>query len=84
MSQFITIDEAELVNVQGGAGRLQPIIEGGRKLLQAGAVAWNTLFPNHPPIKPPPNPPPITRPVPQRPTISGGTGTGGRPPGGAE
>jgi hypothetical protein len=82
MSQFITIEVSDLAGVQGGQGRLQPIIEGGRKLLQAGAVAWNTLFPNHTPIKPPPSPPRIERVQPTRPApISGGTG--GRP-GGAE
>jgi hypothetical protein len=60
MSHFEAIHATELLSVNGGKS-LTPIIEGGRKLLQAGAVAFNTLFPGHPPIKPPPAPARIER-----------------------
>lgn len=54
---FVSIESTQLRDVMGGRG----LVEGGRKLLQAGAVAWNTLFPTHAPIKPPPTPPKIER-----------------------
>jgi len=78
MSNFKTIARAELTDVNGGKS-LGPIIEGGRKLLQAGAVAWNTFFPGHAPIKPPPSPTRIerVRPNPQGQRQGGGGGGGG-------
>ena len=70
---FEAITATELTSVNGGKS-LTPIIEGGRKLLQAGAVAFNTLFPGHPPIKPPPSPPRIER---VRPNPTGQRQSGG-------
>jgi hypothetical protein len=77
MSHFEAIQASELSSVNGGKS-LTPIIEGGRKLLQAGAVAFNTLFPGHPPIKPPPAPARIerVRPNPQGQRQGGGGGGG--------
>jgi|MudIll2142460700_1097286.scaffolds.fasta_scaffold96012_3 hypothetical protein len=68
---FASIELSDLDHVNGGRG-LSGIVEGGRKLLQAGAVAWNTLFPTHAPIKPPPTPPRIERVRPNPQTQSGG------------
>lgn len=74
MSKLPTIQSIDLDKVMGG----RSLIEGGRKLLQAGAVVWNTLNPTAAPIKPPPSPPRIERvrpnPVGQR---QGGGGGGG-------
>jgi hypothetical protein len=69
-SELPSIDRSDLNTVHGGAS-LKPIVEGGRKLLQVGAVAWNTLFPTHAPIKPPPTPPRIERVRPNPQTIGG-------------
>jgi hypothetical protein len=66
------IDPSALQHVYGGRG----LVEGGRKLLQAGAVAWNTLFPTHAPIKPPPSPARIERVQPNRQTTSGSSTAG--------
>jgi len=74
-NDLVTIDRSNLGTVLGGNG-LKPIIEGGRKLLQAGAVAWNTLFPTHPPIKPPPTPTRVERLRPS-PQTQGGSPKGG-------
>jgi hypothetical protein len=72
-NHFVSIDSLALANVNGGKN-LSGIIEGGRKLLQAGAVAWNTLMPGHAPIKPPPSPQRIerVRPNPQGQVSKGG------------
>ena len=70
MSKLPSIESLELAKVIGGKG----LIEGGRKLLQAGAVVWNTLNPTAAPIKPPPSPARIerVRPNPQGQRQSGG------------
>jgi hypothetical protein len=72
MTKFESIEPSELCNVNGGRG----LVEGTRKLLQAGAVAWNTLMPTHAPIKPPPSPAKIERvaPNPQGRSQGGGGG----------
>jgi hypothetical protein len=74
MTKPPTIQITELEKVMGGRG----LIEGGRKLLQAGAVVWNTLNPTAAPIKPPPSPPRIerVRPNPQGQRQPGGGGGG--------
>ena len=69
------IDLSELDKVHGGRN-LSGVVEGGRKLLQAGAVAWNTLFPTHAPIKPPPSPARIERVQPNRQTTAGSRSAG--------
>ena len=76
MSKLTSIQTIELENVMGGRG----LIEGGRKLLQAGAVVWNTLNPTAAPIKPPPSLPRIerVRPNPQGQRQGGGGGGGGQ------
>lgn len=78
---FASLTDCELEAVSGGegGGRFSGIVEGGRKILQAGAVAFNTLFPGHQPIKPPPTPAKIERVAP-RPAGQ----VGGSRPGGAE
>lgn len=71
---FVSIDPSELHKIQGGRG----LVEGGRKLLQAGAVAWNTLFPTNAPIKPPPTPQRIERVAPNPQGQSRGGSRGGQ------
>ena len=74
MSKLPSIQSIQLEKVMGGRG----LIEGGRKLLQAGAVVWNTLNPTGTPIKPPPTPQRIerVRPNPQCQRQGGGGGGG--------
>lgn len=75
MTKLPSIESSDLRNVMGGKG----LIEGGRKLLQAGAVVWNTLNPTAAPIKPPPSLPRIerVRPNPAGQRQGGGGGGGG-------
>ena len=63
--ELSSIPVEELDDVNGGRGRV--IIEGMRRLYNAGVVAWQVLNPSHKPPPRIPEPPRIERPAPTLP-----------------